>query len=140
MNFQFSIFNSEEIKKIGKYIIFSGLGLTIVSLIVSIWLPPVQSFRVVFGSVYVLFLPGLVLSFVFFNKKEIDFIERIALSFALSIAVVPLLVFYLNLLGMKINLVNSTLVIAFIIIGSLAAIAFERKKIKRKSKFGPVDN
>lgn len=123
-----------------KYIIGTLISLILISLIVSIWLPPVQSFRIVFGSVYVLFLPGLALSFVFFNKKEIDFIERIALSFALSIAVVPLLVFYLNLLGMKINLVNSTLVIAFIIIGSLAAIAFKRKKIKRKSKFGPVDN
>ena len=123
-----------------KYIIGTLISLILISLIVSIWLPLAQSFRIVFGSVYVLFLPGLVLSFVFFNKKEIDFIERIALSFALSIAVVPLLVFYLNLLGMKINLVNSTLVIAFIIIGSLAAIAFERKKIKRKPKFGPVDN
>ncbi len=123
-----------------KYIIGTLISLILISLIVSIWLPPVQSFRIVFGSVYVLFLPGLVLSYVFFNKKEIDIIERIALSFALSIAVVPLLVFYLNLLGMKINLVNSILVIAFIIIGSLAAIAFERKKIKRKPKFGPVDN
>ncbi len=111
-----------------KYIIGTLISLILISLIVSIWLPLAQSFRIVFGSVYVLFLPGLVLSFVFFNKKEIDFIERIALSFALSIAVVPLLIFYLNLLGMKINLVNSTLVIAFIIIGSLAAIVFKRKK------------
>jgi len=128
MNFQFSIFNSEEIKKIGKYIIFSGLALTIISLIVSIWLPPVQSFRIVFGSVYVLFLPGLVLTFAFFKKKEIDVIERIALSFALSIAVVPLLVFYLNLLGMKINILNTILVIAFIITSGILIIILTRDR------------
>jgi len=56
-----------------------------------------ESFRIVFGSVYVLFLPGFILTFVFFprtkefdsKEKEngaIDWIERIALSFALSIA------------------------------------------------------
>ncbi|MEI6775120.1 MAG: DUF1616 domain-containing protein [bacterium] len=34
----------------------------------------------------------------FFGKKEIDRLERFALSFALSISVVPLLTFYINLL------------------------------------------
>ena len=82
--------------------------------------------RVVFGSVYVLFLPGLALSFVFFKKREIDIIERIALSFALSIAVVPLLVFYLNLIGMKINALNVFLVVS-LIIGVSVGIMWKKK-------------
>ena len=82
----------------------------------------IEIIRIVFGSVYVLFLPGLAMTFAFFKNREIDVIERIALSFALSIAVVPLLVFYFNLIGMKINVLNTGLVIAFIILLNLAVI------------------
>lgn len=78
-----------------------------------------ESMRVVFGSVFVLFLPGFVWSFVFFNnrgEKKIDWVERIALSFALSIAVVPLAVFYLNLIGMKISALSSFIVVTVLIL------------------------
>ena len=98
-----------------------------------------ESFRIVFGSVYVLFLPGFVLSYLFFPKtrefdskvKEngtIDWIERIALSFALSIAVVPLVVFYLNLIGVKINLLNSFFTILGILIISLGVVYWRVRK------------
>jgi len=92
-----------------------------------------SSLRIVFGSIYVLFIPGFIISYIFFprtmefeGKKEnedkegkkhsVDLIERIALSFALSIAIVPLAVFYLNLIGIKINTLNSFLTILGIII------------------------
>lgn len=68
--------------------------------------------RMVLGSIFVLFIPGFAWSFAFFKKEEIDVIERITLSFGLSIALVPLSVFYLNyLFHIKINAVNSFLVI-----------------------------
>jgi uncharacterized membrane protein len=76
-----------------------------------------ESLRITLGTPYVLFLPGYIISFLFF--KKIDIIERIALSFALSIAIVPLIIFYLNLIGMKINLLTSILTIAGIIIIAL---------------------
>ncbi len=76
-----------------------------------------ESLRITLGTPYVLFLPGYIISFIFF--KKIDIIERIALSFALSIAIVPLIIFYLNLIGMPINLWSSVLTIAGIIIISL---------------------
>lgn len=122
--------NLEQLKenKILKYTLGVILGLTVFSLVVSIWLGIGQSFRIVFGSVYVLFLPGFVLTFAFFEKKEIDVTERVALSFALSIAIVPLLVFYLNLIGMKINVLNANLVVAFIILASLTVIYWRKKK------------
>jgi len=97
-----------------------------------------ESFRIVFGSVYVLFLPGFIISFIFFNKTKefeeknkeddsIDWIERIALSFALSIAIVPLAVFYLNLVGVRINLLNSFLTILGIIIISFGILYWKNQ-------------
>ena len=86
--------------------------------------------RIIFGSIYVLFLPGFVLTFAFFENNEIDVIERIALSFALSIAVVPLLVFYLNLVGMRIDVLSVSLVIAFVIFAGLGLIWWKNKKTK----------
>jgi len=68
--------------------------------------------KIIFGSIFVLFLPRLAWSFVFFKKAEIDAIERIALSLGLSISIVPLVVFWLNwLLKIRINIVNVTVVI-----------------------------
>lgn len=102
-----------------------------------------SAFRIIFGSVYVLFLPGFIISFIFFPKtrefdtKEkgeerekgaIDWIERIALSFALSIAIVPLVVFYLNLTGLRINLLNSFLTILGIIVAACVILAVKKKK------------
>lgn len=59
--------------------------------------------KVVLGSVFVLYLPGYFLSLIFLKKNTIDVIERTAVSFALSISVVPLITFYLNLAGVRIT-------------------------------------
>ena len=64
------------------------------------------------------------------EKGTIDWIERIALSFALSIAIVPLAVFYLNLIGLKINLLNSFLTILGISIIAIAILIWRIKKFK----------
>jgi len=102
-------------------VFFAVLGLLLISCLVCIWLPPGQAFRIVFGSFYVLFLPGWALTLAFLQRSEIDIVERITLSFALSISIVPLLVFYLNLIGMKITLVNIVLIVlAVILLSSLA--------------------
>lgn len=80
------------------------------------------------GAVYVLFLPGFVLSFAFFKKGMIDIIERLALSFALSIAVVPLTAFYLNLLGIKLSRLSVILeVLAICLLGGSVAWWLDRK-------------
>jgi uncharacterized membrane protein len=118
---------------------YSVLALAILSLILGVFtnLNHLESFRIVFGSIYVLFLPGFVMSFIFFSKTKefeskneegIDWIERIALSFALSIAIVPLAVFYLNLVGVRINLLNSSLTILGIILISFGILYYKNKK------------
>lgn len=90
-------------------------------------LPPL---RIIFGLIYTLFLPGYILTFIFFprGEKSIDFLERIALSFALSIAVVPLVIFYLNLIGLKISAINSFLSILGILIIESVVLILARKK------------
>ena len=124
-----------------KMIIFYIIILAIISLNIAFFtqLTYLSTFRIIFGSLYVLFIPGLIISYIFFPKtkefdsedkesESIDWIERIALSFALSIAIVPLAVFYLNLIGVKINLLNSSLTILGIILISSGIIYWKKKK------------
>lgn len=117
-------------------------ALAVISVVLGFIIGFLESFRIVFGAVYVLFLPGFIISFIFFpktkefdSKKEnaIDLLERIALSFALSIAIVPLVVFYLNLVGIRINILNTSLIILAIMIISII-ILWKRQKIKRLFK------
>ena len=82
-----------------------------------------EGLRVIFGSLFVLFLPGFAWSFVFFDraKKEIDWLERVVLSIGLSIALVPLAVFWFNwVLNVKITLFHTIL----IVLGLIAAALF----------------
>lgn len=80
----------------------------------------VQALRIISGSIFILFLPGYFLTRAFFRDAEIDFLERFALSFALSIAVVPLLMFYANLLGLPITALSVYgITLAIIILSSL---------------------
>jgi uncharacterized membrane protein len=84
-------------------------------------------FGIIASSIYILFIPGFILSLALFKTHTIDLLERIALSFALSIAVVPLIAFYLNLLGLRINRMNIFLeVLGIIIISSI--FAYRRNK------------
>jgi len=85
----------------------------------------------ILSAMYVLFLPGLSLSFVFFRWGKIDVLERIALSFALSLAVVPLVVFYTNLVGIKITALSVILQTASIIVISLIIIGVQHLKRRR---------
>lgn len=123
-------------KKWLKYSMIAILSLAIISLILSIWLPVIQSFRIVFGTVYLLFLPGFVWSWVFWKKGEIDVIERFILSLALSIAIIPLIVFFLNKVGVKINLLNSVLeILVVIIIGIITYLIiskFRKSEVQKK--------
>ena len=114
-----------EKKEIRNYLITIGvlflLALALTLFDYNLW----TTIRAVFGSVLVLFVPGFVIVKLYF--KEIDIIEKIALSFALSIAIVPLVVFYLNKLGMRINTLNS-----FLSIVGIIAVSFVVKRFVKK--------
>jgi len=77
--------------------------------------------RTLLGLPFILFIPGYILIFALFPSKKtdrgIDVIERIALSFGLSIAIVPLLGLLLNYTPWGIRLEPILLSLFFFIIG-----------------------
>lgn len=108
-------------------IIISLFVLSLISIMLSFTsISLLESFRIVFGSVYVLFIPGFLISFIFFSTAQIDWLERIALSFALSIAIVPLIIFYTNLVGISISATNSFFTILGIIIISCCILYYKK--------------
>jgi uncharacterized membrane protein len=83
-------------------------------------------------SLLVLFVPGFFLSFLFFDRGEIDVIERVALSFALSIAVIPLIVFYIAMFGGNITIGVVLFAISAVIwIAISVLMSYERKNKHR---------
>ena len=97
--------------------------------------------RILVAGFFVLFVPGFVWSFVFFPKKELDSIERVALGFGLSIAMVPLTVFALDrILGVRINTPNVFftilgLIVTGIVLGHFLGKFDVVKILKRLKKF-----
>ncbi len=81
--------------------------------------------RAILGFIIVFFVPGFAWTLVFF--KQINVIERIVLSFGLSIAVVTLSLLFMNkLIGIKITGFNSILVIIVITIIPLSLYYLKR--------------
>lgn len=85
--------------------------------------------RIILGLPFILFIPGYMLIFALFPTKKadrgIDIIERIALSFGLSIAVVPLIGLGLNYTSWGIRL-EPILISIFIFIIGIGFIGFYR--------------
>lgn len=83
--------------------------------------------RMVLGAALMLFLPGLAWSFVFFRRGQIDVVERIALSFGLSIAISTLsLLIMVILFGMKLTGLNVGLVVTVLTIIPVAILSLNR--------------
>ena len=104
----------------------SGLipqNLLVILLIIIVVLAPSIVVRIIFGLPFVLFFPGYSLILALFPKKDrIGNIERVALSFGLSIAVVPLIGLILNYTPWGITLYSTLYSVAgFIFAMSLVA-------------------
>ncbi|MBU0497710.1 MAG: DUF1616 domain-containing protein [Candidatus Thermoplasmatota archaeon] len=88
-----------------------------------------QTLRIILGLPFILFIPGYLLIFALFPTKKtthgIDGIERIALSFGLSIAIVPLIGLGLNYTPWGIRL-EPILLSLFLFIILMALIALYR--------------
>ncbi len=93
-------------------------------------------FRILFGLILLLFLPGFSLSLMLFPKRdELTGIERVALSFILSLAVTPLLGLILNFTPFGIRLVPVLIILsAFTISVSLIA-WYRRLKLPAEERF-----
>lgn len=76
--------------------------------------------QAIIGLPLVLFIPGYAISYAFFpKKKDLNFMERIVLSFGLSFALIPLAVFFLNkFLKIPITVYSSfSIIVAITLIG-----------------------
>ena len=83
--------------ELGKFWDLVAIVLLSLILIPIIYLLPDNPLRIVIGLPFILFFPGYALIATLFpGKKSIDTIERIALSFGLSIAITPLIGLGLN--------------------------------------------
>ncbi len=97
--------------------------------ILFVLLPPFNTsiIRTIFGIPMILFMPGYALIAALFpGKNDIDCIERLALSFGLSIAVVPLIGLGLNFTPFGIRLLPVLISISAFTI-SMCLIAFNRR-------------
>lgn len=88
---------------------------------------PFEIIRIIFGLIYLCFMPGLVLIWAIFGKKEIDFISRFTLSIVFSLAAVTTLVYLLNFVNVKITTTNLLWETGLIIVVA-AAIGYFRNK------------
>jgi hypothetical protein len=89
---------------------------------------PLVYARYILGSIFVLWLPGYTLIKALFPEKELDSIERVALSLGMSIALVPIIGLLLNYTPWGIRLTPIVLSLtAFTIIFATAAIVREHQ-------------
>ncbi len=103
-----------------------------------ILIPPLDStwVRTILGLPLVLFFPGYALIAALFPKKDdLDGIERVALSFGLSIAVVPLLGLGLNYTPWGIRLVPILITLSIFTLGMCAIAIYRRSKLPEEEVF-----
>ena len=71
----------------------------------------------IFGVFYFLFLPGYLAQLIISQNKNIGFYEKIGLSFGLSVAIVPLTIFYMSrIFYMRLNLTTCIMITSVILI------------------------
>lgn len=119
-----------------------GSGLLLLVLLVIVLIVVITFFssnvlRIILGVPFVLFCPGYVLMLVLFpGRGAIGNVERVALSFGLSICIVPLVGLILNYTPWGIRLESILYSIsAFILIMSIIA-WFRRKRLIEEERFG----
>lgn len=110
-----------------KYPIDIILSITLSTiLLLLVFLNIERTIRIMLGLPLILFIPGYILVFILFPTKKtdkgIDIIERIVLSFGLSIALIPLIGLALNYTpwGIKLEYILISIFIFIIGVGSIA--------------------
>ncbi len=83
--------------------------------------------RAILAVLLIFFIPGLAWSFVFFSGKQVNVLERVVLSIGLSIAIVTLSMFALNL-ALDVKVTGANAVVDIIVITILAAAFYFARK------------
>jgi len=97
-----------------------------------------ETVRIILGLPFLLFIPGYLLSFALFPLRKtnttIDNVERLALSFALSLAIIPIIGLCLNYTpeGLKLQPILISLLVFIIAIGAIALYRWRLTPIKER--------
>lgn len=92
--------------------------------------------RVVLGLAYVLFVPGYCLSAAIFpRQRELDSPERLAVSFGLSVAIVPMLAFILGRLPWGLQVWSMIIALGIVILAGMIVGAFRRGRLDPSERF-----
>ena len=92
----------------------------------------VEILKIIIGEIFVLLLPGLILSFLIF--KRIQILERLVYSVTLSILIVPLTIFIGYKLSFEINRLNILAEVSLLIIFIFVAIFLKTRLTKNLNK------
>jgi len=108
--------------------------------ITSIYIPVLSKtpIREILGLLFVLFIPGYVLISALFPKKhDLNIIERLALSFGLSLAISPLIGLALNYTPFGIKLTPIVVALTSFTLIMLIIAYIQRRKIAEDDRFQP---
>lgn len=98
-------------------------------------------FRIAFGILFGLFFPGYTLLSAIFPKREgVSGLERVALSFGLSFAVVPLIGLVLNFTPWGIRLYPIVISVTFFILAASVVAWYRLGKLAPAQRFRVVIN
>jgi uncharacterized membrane protein len=126
--------NSPKLR--GTYDLLGIIALTAL-LIICIVLIPSNIPRIIVGMPFVLFFPGYTLVAALYPRKEsLAGIERVALSFVLSMAVVPLIGLLLNYLW-EISLYPILISVAVFVVAMCVLTYFRRSQLAPEQRFEP---
>ena len=97
---------------------------------------PLVYARYILGSIFVLWLPGYTLIKALFPEKELDSIERAALSIGMSLALVPMIGLLLNYTpwGIRLTPITISLLAVTFTFATAAIIRDQQTKLKQGSK------
>jgi uncharacterized membrane protein len=110
--------------------------LTILLAVVIAFLPSSTIARIILGLPFLLFFPGYTLMAALFPKKDsLGGVERVALSFGLSIAAVPLIGLILNFTPWGIRLTPILISLAVFIIAVSGVAWYRREKLAPEERF-----
>jgi len=92
--------------------------------------------RYILGSIFVLWLPGYTFIKALFPEKELDSIERVALSIGMSLALVPITGLLLNYTpwGIRLTPITLSLLALTLTFATAAIIREQQTKLKQKSE------
>lgn len=113
-----------------------AISILSVLLIIIIALFPSNALRIVLGLPFILFFPGYTLVAALFPKKvNLEGLERVALSFGLSIAVVPLIGLILNYTPWGIKLYPILVSITIVILAASGIAWYRRHRLPEEERF-----